>query len=146
MLGRRVGRRPSRDPSDLLGHSLLHLEGSLSRFCLFSKLMVEDGFSAWEKAADLGKPHLPSAGWDCLWLHQHSPVVWMGSPRDTGCQGAPMQGQRRGHLHLRHPAGTTRGHWGRADVPCILPRSNGPANTTNTSNIRAPGTLLSLDS
>lgn len=145
MLGRRVGRGPARDPSDLLGPSLLDLERSLFRFCLFSELMVEDGFFAREKAADRGKPHLSAAGWDCLWLHQHSPVAWTGSPQDSGCQGAFTQGQRRGHLHLRHPAGTTRGQRGRADVPCTLSRSNGPANTTNTSNTRALGTPPSLD-
>jgi len=69
----------------------------------------------------------------------------MGSPWDTGCQGAPKWGQRRGQLHLHHPAGTAHGQWGIADVPCTLPGSNGPANTTNTSNTRVLGTPLSLD-
>lgn len=45
MLGRRVGRGPARDTSDLLGPSLLDLEASLFRFCLFSELMAEGSFS-----------------------------------------------------------------------------------------------------
>lgn len=143
-----MGRGPARCPSDLLGPSLLDLEGSWFRFCLLFSELTEEFFSAREKAADLRKPHLPSAGWDYVWLHQHSPVARTGSPRDTGCQGAPMRGQRRGHLHLHHPTGTTRGQGKRADIPCTLPGSNGPANTTNTSNTsnaRAPGPPLSLD-
>lgn len=46
MLGRKVGRGPARDPSDLLAPSLLDLEESLFGFCLFSELMVQASFSA----------------------------------------------------------------------------------------------------
>lgn len=44
-----LGERPLRGPSDLFGPNLLDLVESLFRFCLFSELMVEDGFSAGRK-------------------------------------------------------------------------------------------------
>lgn len=56
-----MGRGPARRPSDLLGPSPLRLEGSLFRFCLLFSELTEEFFSTQEKAADLRKPHLPSA-------------------------------------------------------------------------------------
>lgn len=41
-----LGQRSLRGQSDLLGSSLLDLVESLFRFCLFSDLMVKDGFSS----------------------------------------------------------------------------------------------------
>lgn len=71
MLGRRIGRGPAR----------------VLVWTLPLDLIVEEGFSACEKAADLEMPHLPSAGWDCFWLHQHNPAAWKGSPWDKEMPG-----------------------------------------------------------